>query len=57
MVAESIQLPELEIGDVVVGEVMGAYTAATATDFNSLPRSEILVLNAPEQAEAVSYIA
>lgn len=57
VVAESIQLPELEIGDVVVGEVMGAYTAATATDFNSLPRSEILVLNAPEQAEAVMYIA
>jgi len=45
VIAENIELPELEIGDLVVGEMMGAYTAATATDFNSLARASIVVLN------------
>lgn len=37
IIAENIQLPELEIGDLVIGHQMGAYTAATKTRFNSLP--------------------
>jgi ornithine decarboxylase len=37
VIAEDIQLPELEIGDLVIGHQMGAYTAATKTRFNSLP--------------------
>lgn len=45
VIEENIELPALEIGDLVIGEVMGAYTAATATEFNSLPKSKILVLN------------
>jgi len=45
VIAENIALPELEIGDLVIGEMMGAYTAATATDFNSLNRVSIVVLN------------
>lgn len=45
VIAEDIVLPELEIGDLVIGEMMGAYTAATATDFNSLARASIVVLN------------
>ena len=45
VIAEEIALPELEIGDLVIGEMMGAYTAATATDFNSLNRAMIVVLN------------
>jgi ornithine decarboxylase len=45
VIEENILLPELEIGDLLVGEVMGAYTAATATEFNSLPKSKIVVLN------------
>ncbi|MDH5485230.1 MAG: type III PLP-dependent enzyme [Gammaproteobacteria bacterium] len=49
VIAEDIQLPELEIGDLVIGEMMGAYTAATATDFNSLARAKVLVLNEPGQ--------
>ena len=51
VIEESIMLPELEIGDLVIGEMMGAYTAATATDFNSLARATMLVLN--EQKEDV----
>lgn len=45
VIAENLELPELEIGDLVIGEVMGAYTAATATEFNSLPKSRIVVLH------------
>ena len=37
VIAENIQLPELEIGDLVIGLQMGAYTAATKTRFNSIP--------------------
>ena len=55
VIEENIELPELEIGDLVVGEVMGAYTAATATEFNSLPKSKIVVLN--EKARRVHDVA
>ncbi|GAA6166728.1 type III PLP-dependent enzyme [Sessilibacter corallicola] len=40
--AENINIPELKIGDLVVGEMMGAYTNATATDFNLFPRAKII---------------
>jgi ornithine decarboxylase len=40
--AENIHIPELKIGDLVVGEMMGAYTNATATDFNLFPRAKII---------------
>ena len=54
VIAEEIALPELEIGDLVIGEMMGAYTAATATDFNSLNRALIVVLN-EVQGEITSH--
>jgi ornithine decarboxylase len=43
VIAEDIQLPELEIGDLVIGLRMGAYTAATKTRFNSLPDAKFIV--------------
>lgn len=43
MVAEQIDLPELAIGDLLVGHQMGAYTAATKTRFNSLPDATFVV--------------
>jgi ornithine decarboxylase len=45
VVREDIPLPELEIGDLVVGRMMGAYTAATATDFNFIPRATVVAMN------------
>jgi ornithine decarboxylase len=45
LVAEDVLLPELQIGDLVVGHMMGAYTAATATEFNSLPKTRIVAIN------------
>lgn len=50
VVTEGIQLPELEIGDLVVARTMGAYTSASATRFYSLPKTKILVLNPPRRA-------
>ena len=47
LVAEDVSLPELQIGDLMVGHMMGAYTAATATEFNSLPKTRIVVRNGP----------
>ena len=45
VVAEDIELPELHAGDMLVGRQMGAYTAASATDFNFFPRARIVVVN------------
>lgn len=38
-------LPELEIGDLVIARQIGAYTIATATDFNFFPRAKVLAVN------------
>jgi ornithine decarboxylase len=45
VVREDIPLPELQLGDLVVGRMMGAYTACSATDFNFIPRAQIVALN------------
>ncbi|WP_375749981.1 type III PLP-dependent enzyme [Vibrio sp. HN007] len=45
IVAEEIMLPKLENGDLIVGRMMGAYTSATATDFNFFKRAKTVVLN------------
>ncbi|MFM7065620.1 MAG: type III PLP-dependent enzyme [Gammaproteobacteria bacterium] len=47
VVAETLPLPELHAGDVLLGRMMGAYTAASATDFNFFPRARILAVNLP----------
>ena len=44
IVAEDIQLPVLEPGDLVIGHEMGAYTAATRTRFNLLPDARFVNL-------------
>lgn len=42
IVAEGLELPELEPGDLVIGHEMGAYTAATRTRFNLLPDAKFI---------------
>ena len=44
VIAEGIELPELEIGDLVIAHQMGAYTAATRTHFNSLAGARFVCL-------------
>ena len=57
IISEEILLPQLEVGDLIIGEMMGAYTVSTATDFNSLARCEIIVLNKPENTDKIPHIA
>jgi ornithine decarboxylase len=45
VIDDSIMLPELEVGDLVVGRMMGAYTWASATDFNFFKRAKVVVMN------------
>lgn len=45
VIAEDIELPLLKAGDVLVGRQMGAYTTASATDFNFFPRARAVVVN------------
>ena len=51
VIAENIRLPALEIGDLVVARQMGAYTLASASEFNSIPKPEVVTLNAPSRKE------
>lgn len=44
VIAEDILLPELNEGDLVIGHMMGAYTYATATRFNSLSGTRIIIV-------------
>jgi len=56
VIREDVPLPELEIGDLIVGRVMGAYTHACATDFNFLPRARVVAVNSvvPGESRAAS---
>jgi len=45
VIREDIPLPELAIGDLIAGRMMGAYTSATATDFNFIPRARSVAVN------------
>lgn len=45
VVSDSIMLPKLNNGDLIISRMMGAYALATATDFNFFKRAEVIVLN------------
>ncbi len=47
VISENIMLPKLKNGDLVIGRMMGAYTAASASEFNFFPKAKIVVLNEP----------
>lgn len=51
VIAEDSLMPELELGDLIIAPMMGAYTSATATEFNSLPRTHIIAVNTDAHAE------
>jgi ornithine decarboxylase len=50
VIREDIPLPELQLGDLVIGRMMGAYTACSASDFNFIPRAKIVALNVQARA-------
>jgi len=45
VIDESLELPKLDVGDLIVGRSMGAYTWASASDFNFFPRATVLALD------------
>nr|PZN66217.1 MAG: type III PLP-dependent enzyme [Pseudomonadota bacterium] len=45
VIAENLMLPKLKVGDLVVGRAMGAYTWASASEFNFFPRATVVSVN------------
>jgi ornithine decarboxylase len=45
VISESVQLPRLKAGDLVLARMMGAYTWASATEFNFFPKATVLALD------------
>jgi ornithine decarboxylase len=45
VIAENIMLPRLKTGDLIVGKAMGAYTWASASEFNFFPRATVVSVN------------
>ena len=45
IIAEDVLLPELQEGDLLIGHMMGAYTHATATRFNSLSGAKVVIID------------
>ncbi|MFA5627156.1 MAG: type III PLP-dependent enzyme [Thiohalomonadaceae bacterium] len=45
VIDENIMLPELNEGDLVIGRMMGAYTWASATEFNFFRKAQIVTIN------------
>lgn len=46
VIAENLMLPELKAGDIIVGRAMGAYTWASASEFNFFPKATVVSVNA-----------
>jgi ornithine decarboxylase len=45
VIAENILLPKLKMGDLIIGKAMGAYTWASASEFNFFPRATVVSVN------------
>jgi ornithine decarboxylase len=45
VIAENLMLPELKVGDLIVGRAMGAYTWASASEFNFFPKATVVAVN------------
>ncbi|MEY3464537.1 MAG: type III PLP-dependent enzyme [Steroidobacteraceae bacterium] len=45
VIAENLMLPQLDSGDLIIGRAMGAYTWASASEFNFFPRATVVSVN------------
>lgn len=45
VIAENLMLPKLEAGDLIIGRAMGAYTWASASEFNFFPKATVVAVN------------
>jgi ornithine decarboxylase len=46
VIAENVLLPQLRCGDLIIGRAMGAYTWASASEFNFFPKATVVSVNA-----------
>src|SRR3954449_6314223 len=44
VIARDYPMPPLEVGDIVVSPMMGAYTAVTSSRFNGIPATRIVMV-------------
>jgi len=44
IIARGVQMPELEVGDIVYVERIGAYSTASATTFNGMPPAKVVMV-------------
>ncbi len=57
VIAENLMLPKLEPGDLIIGRSMGAYTWASASEFNFFPRATVVSVNSrPDDAGSVQSV-
>lgn len=56
VIAEDVHIPPLNIGDIVVGHQMGAYTSATSTHFNLFDKAQIVVINEASQVDELENV-
>lgn len=47
VITKDCPMPDLEIGDFIVSPRMGAYTSASATEYNGIERTPVVVLEGP----------
>jgi ornithine decarboxylase len=45
VISTTEEMPELEIGDIIYTPNIGAYSIASATDFNSIPRARVVAID------------
>ena len=45
VINDELELPKLDVGDLIIGREMGAYTWASASEFNFFPRATVLALD------------
>lgn len=45
VIYDNINLPELQIGDLIIGQSMGAYSWATSTNFNFFDRAKLIFID------------
>jgi ornithine decarboxylase len=45
VIAENVLLPQLRCGDLIIGRAMGAYTWASASEFNFFPKATVVTVN------------
>ena len=52
---ENLLLPALDVGDIILAPMTGAYTLATATDFNFFPRAKLINIDTQETSSMTRY--